>query len=194
MDPPDPWVPPRRETVADETDLPLEVSIFCSTCPAQIRVGDAHCPSCHRPVTADETADLRRRWEASNPEAARNADQAAYGRYTLVIVAGLSAIEGLAYGVVGQSVPALLFCGLVTAVMVGLFLWSGRRPLAAMVIGTLLYVGLQAAGGLSPWDLLRGLLFKLFVIIALVGGITSELRRQRQEQRMARVPRDGVPR
>src|SRR5262245_53974039 len=88
----------------------LVVSILCSSCEAQIRLGDEHCPSCKRQVTRDEVDALRRRWEASDPEAARNSDAVAYGRLALVIVAGLSLIEGLVYGALGESLTVLVFC------------------------------------------------------------------------------------
>jgi hypothetical protein len=178
-----PYEPPRAPD--EEVGAALVVSIVCSTCPGQIRLGDTRCPSCQRPVTSEETDALRRRWEASDPEAARNADSAAYGRYTLVIVAGLTVVEGLAYGVVGQSLSAAVFSGVVTAAMLGLFLWSARRPLPALVMGTSIYVGLQLVAVASPWDLFRGIIIKLFVTIALVGGLLAELRLRRRTRQVA---------
>src|SRR3954464_13559133 len=121
----------------------LVVSIQCSTCEGQVHLGDDRCRSCQREITPDEIDVLRMRWHASDPEAARRSDAAAYGRLALVIVAGLSFIEALIYGVIGESVPAFAFGLAISATMIVLYRWGKRRPSAAMAVGLAVYGLLQ---------------------------------------------------
>src|SRR6476620_2763108 len=102
----------------EPTDVALLVSIQCSTCEGQIRLGDERCPSCKRQVTRDEIDALRRRWEGSDPAAAQSGHAVANGRVSLLVVAGLSFIEALTYGVIGESLPVFAFCMGISAGMV----------------------------------------------------------------------------
>jgi hypothetical protein len=162
------------------------VSIQCSACGAKIGLDDARCPSCAREVTRDERAALQRRWEASDPEAARRGDAVAYGRAALLVVGGLAFIEGIIYGIVGESLPAFAFCLAITACMIGLFFWGRTRPLAAMLMGSAVYLGLQVlAATVSAITLAQGILFKILMALALSGGIGAELHRRKLEREAA---------
>jgi len=163
------------------------VSINCSTCSSQIRLGHEQCPSCGREVTRDERDALRRRWEGTDPEAARLGDVVAYGRAALLVVAGLSLIEAFVYGALGESAPAFVFGVAISAIMVALFFFGRRRPLAAMVVGLAAYLGLQAlAATVSMLSVFQGLLFKVLIIAALGSGIGAEVHRRRQEKKLLR--------
>jgi hypothetical protein len=163
------------------------VSIHCSTCPGQIRLGDEICPSCKRTITRDELDALRRRWEGTDPEAAQLSNDVAYGRAALLVVAGLSLISGLVYSVIEESFRPLAFALTISAVMVGLFFWGRRRPLAAMVVGITAYLVLELVGALvSPESILRGILFKIFIIGTLGAGISAEVHRRKQETQLLR--------
>lgn len=160
------------------------VSIQCSTCEAEIRLGDRHCKSCGREITRDEIDALHRRWEASDPEAARRSDAAAHGRAALLIVAGLAFIEALVYGVIGESVRIFSFCMVISASMVALFFWGRRQSLAAMVVGLSVYLLVQGlAATFSVRTLTEGLLIKSLVVIVLIGGIGADLHRRELEKR-----------
>lgn len=165
----------------------LVVSIDCSTCGNQIRVGDVSCTSCKRQVTDDEIAALRRRWEASDPEAARRSDAVAYGRLSLLLVAGLSFLEAIIYGLVGESLPVLVFGVTIAATMIGLFLWGRREPLLAMVTGLSMYVLMQGIAAVATvWALTQGILIKIFVIASFTAGISAELHFRKQERNLSR--------
>jgi len=163
------------------------VSIDCSTCGNQVRLGDECCTSCKRQITSDEIAGLRRRWVASDPEAARRSDAVAYGRVSLVVVAGLSFIEALIYGVIGESLSVFVFCVTISATMTGLFLWGRHRPLAAMIAGLSLYVLLQGLAAIvSVWVLAQGILIKILVVTSFTAGISAELHLRKYEKNPAR--------
>ena len=163
------------------------VSIQCSTCGAKIQLGDEHCRSCGRKVTRDEIGALRRRWEASDPEAARRGDAVAYGRSALLIVAGLAFVEAVVYGFIGESIPALASCMVVSGSMVALFFWGRRRPLAAMFGGLAVYVLLQVLAAIaSVMTLAQGLLMKIVVLMTLSAGIGAELHHRKLTKDLVR--------
>jgi hypothetical protein len=171
----------------EPTDVALLVSIQCSTCAGQIRLGDEHCPSCKRQVTRDESDALRRRWEGSDPEAARRGDTAAYGRVALLIVAGLSFIQAITYGLIGESLPVFAFCTGISGGMIALFFWGKRRPLAAMVVGLAVYLLLAVLPAMvSVMTLVPGILIRVSVVLALSVGIGSELSLRKREKALSR--------
>jgi hypothetical protein len=159
------------------------VSIQCSACGAKIRLGDEHCPSCTRKVTRDELAALRQRWEAGDPAARRRGDAVAYGRAALLIVGGLTFVEGVIYGIIGESIPTFAFSVAITACMTALFFWGKARPLAAMITGGAVYLLLQGlAAMVSAATLVQGIRIRILIVVALAGGIGAEVRRRRLER------------
>jgi hypothetical protein len=171
-------------------DSPAEafvVSILCSSCDAMITLGDARCSGCQRVLTPLEKDTLRRRWEASDPDAARSSDTVAYGRLGLVVVAGLSLIDGMISLVLSQATAALILSVIITLVMLVLFWAAGRRPLTALFSGLAVYLLLQLLAALvAPWTLVQGILIKFLVIAALTGGIGAELYLRRRLRTIAR--------
>lgn len=171
----------------EPTDVALLVSIQCSTCAGQIRLGDERCPSCQRQVTRDESDALRRRWEGSDPDAARSGDAAAYGRAALLVVAGLSFIQALTYGLIGESVPAFASSMGLSGGMIALFFWGKRRPLAAMAMGLAVYLLLMVLGAIvSVTSLVPGILIRVSVLLTLTVGIGSELSLRKREKALSR--------
>jgi hypothetical protein len=162
------------------------VSIHCSTCDTKIRIGDERCTSCKRKVTSDEIEALRRRWEASDPEARRRGDAVAYGRGALLVVAGLAFIEAMIYGLGLESMPTLAFDLVIGASMVGLFFGGRRRPFDAMVAGATLYLVVQGLAAIVSLEtLFQGILTKILIVMTLTGGIGAELRRRKLERAVA---------
>jgi len=161
----------------------LGVSINCATCDNQIRLGDETCSACKRVVTSDEIAALRRRWEAADPEAARRSNDVAYGRASLLVVAGLLFIEALIYGVINESLKTFVFGSALSAMMIGLFFVGRRDPLAAMIAGLTVYVLLEVIAAIATIvSLAQGVLIKFLVIAALITGISAE-RQLRKHQK-----------
>jgi hypothetical protein len=163
------------------------VSIQCSTCGAQIRLGEESCASCGRKISRDESDALRRRWEAADPEAARRSDVVAHGRAALLVVAALAFMDAIVYGVIGESVPTLAFDLVITASMIALFFVGARRPLGAMVAGLTVYLVLQVAVAMVSWSALaQGVFFKVLVVVALTTGIGAEAYRRKLENDVVR--------
>jgi hypothetical protein len=166
----------------EPSESSFTVSIVCAPCGGEIQLGQRRCPSCNRELTREELGALRARLEASDPVARRSGDKAAYGRFALLVVAGWSVIEGILDGVVGASTSVLAFCGVIAAIMTGLFFWAARRPLAAMVTGLAIYAGLHLVAFLvSPGILLQGLRVKILIVFG--AGIAAELSFRRRENR-----------
>ena len=129
---------------------------------------------------------MQRRWEASDPEAARRGNAVAYGRVALLLVGGVVFVQGIVYGLIGESLPIFAFCAAIGACMIALFFWGRARPLAALITGSAVYLGLQAlAAVISPVTLVQGLLSKIVVVMALAGGIGAELHRRKLQRESA---------
>jgi hypothetical protein len=73
-----------------------------------------------------------------------------------------------------------------------LYRWGKRRPSAAMAVGLAVYGLLQIlAAVVSPATLFQGVLIKILVIAALLGGIGAELYLRKYEKALSR--RTGAP-
>jgi hypothetical protein len=115
----------------------LIVSISCSSCSGAIRLGEERCSGCGRSATSAELKALQRRWEAADPQAARNADRIHISRVILGAVAGLCTAWGLAlWGVVDIEAAALqiVLGGVFTVLFVTSFRWALFATTCAAVI------------------------------------------------------------
>jgi hypothetical protein len=134
----------------------------------------------------DELAALQRRWEAADPEAARNADQVHHGRLILGGVAGLSTIWGLAmWGITDLDTAFLQL--IVAAPFAVLFALSFRWPLFSIMGAAITY--------LCAWVLqtllhpLMGVSFTLgkgLTLAGLIAGCVAEVRSRRWKRALSR--------
>jgi len=107
----------------------------------------------------------------------------AYGRASLLVVAGLLFIEALIYGVINESLKTFVFGSALSAMMIGLFFVGRRDPLAAMIAGLTVYVLLEVIAAIATIvSLAQGVLIKFLVIAALITGISAE-RQLRKHQK-----------
>jgi hypothetical protein len=68
------------------------------------------------------------------------------------------------------------------AVMAGLWMWSKRTLLPAIITALAIYVAVQIASAMyDPATLAQGLIMKILVIVALVKGVQSALAAQKLE-------------
>jgi hypothetical protein len=165
-------------------DVSLLVSIVCSSCRGPIGLGDDSCRSCGREVTRGEKLALRRRWQGSDARAAGDSEEVASGRYALLAVSGVAVLDAMIGGFFANAGASILVPLVVCAVMLGLFFWSARQPLLALGSGLALFLAVQAIMLLvAPAGVLRGIVFKSLILVALIAGITAEWSLQRNERR-----------
>jgi hypothetical protein len=170
-----------------EESAAAHVSIVCRSCRGQVRIGDKTCPGCGRYITDDEQAALQRRWEASDPEAARRAEESSWARWAILLVAGSYLLGAVVSGFLTNSVlaaaPGVLLCG----IMVGLFFLSAKAPLPALLAAFGLFLAEQLVSFLVlPWSLLLGMMMKVVIVTALATGIGAELKSRRQRRALRR--------
>jgi hypothetical protein len=98
-------------------------------------------------------------------------------RNWLFVVAGIQLVSGLieVYGTPDDlKLIVLGIHGVITAVFVALALWSNKKAYEALVVAIVVYALIYIAGGLlDPMNFLRGILIKIFVVIALINGIKA---------------------
>lgn len=64
--------------------------------------------------------------------------------------------------------------GVIVAIFVSLALWSNKRAYEALLTAIIAYALIYIAGGLlDPMNFIRGIIIKIFVVIALINGIKA---------------------
>ena len=78
--------------------------------------------------------------------------------------------------IIGQAVVVFTFFGL--------WVWSRSAPLPAAIVGLVIYVSLNViAVMIDPTNLIKGIIFKILIIVLLCKGIGAGLKhRQLQQQ------------
>lgn len=64
--------------------------------------------------------------------------------------------------------------GVIVAIFVALALWSNKKAYEALLTAIIVYALIYIAGGLlDPMNFIRGIIIKIFVVIALINGIKA---------------------
>lgn len=108
------------------------------------------------------------------------------GRSALFIVAGLYVIVGVVEGffIEGHDILYGIIDWFAAAVFVGFGIWSFYRPYLALIAGLSFYgLLILLIFALDPTTIFSGIIWKVFIIYALVSGIktakTEEVKRKR---------------
>jgi len=187
----DPYVPPKVNLDApSESEAAPTVSINCLSCAGLIYLGDARCAGCRAPVSKDDRRALQERWAASNRDVARAVESSYWGRAAIALAAGLDASRAAFLAFTAQEgaaawtfAPAIL--------LFACFVWSLRWPLAAGVTGLVVFcLGWILQIVVTPTDAFSGLLLRIAILLALVGGVSAEMnmRRRKRGRRATRRP------
>jgi hypothetical protein len=162
----------------------LRVSILCSVCAAAVYMGEELCAKCGRRLTKDELRALQTRWEAADPEAARNIDRVHYSRIIITVVAGITAVYGLfLWSIVDFDAASVLI-----ALSIGFLLLVGasfRWPFVSIAVATTTYLLVWLVQlFLNPLVGTVGLIGKTLVLIGLISGCGAELRTRRARRKL----------
>jgi hypothetical protein len=98
-------------------------------------------------------------------------------RNWLFVVAGIQLIAGLVEVYSTPDELKLIVLGIhgaIIAIFVGLALWTNKRAYEALIIAIVVYGLIYIGGGLlDPMNFIRGIIIKIFVVIALINGIKA---------------------
>jgi len=99
---------------------------------------------------------------------------------TLYVLAGIFMLYGLVYFFAdskSNTASAMLITyGLVAIIFLLLGAWSGKKPVASIISGMVLYISLQLISAVSdPTSLFKGIIFKIIIISYLIKGLLSGL-------------------
>lgn len=166
----------------------VEVSVPCGACGKPIRGGDEYCEACGAPVTPLLKAAFRERLEASHEYYAGHAKQVRSAQNTIGVLSGLFVVGALISFLMNHDAPngeawQILGVNLFLAlVMLGLWLWSKRSLLPAIIAALAIYVTVILGSALvDPKTIIQGIIVKFLVIGALIKGVQSALAARRFE-------------
>ena len=156
------------------------ISIFCSDCGGTVNLGDASCTGCGRRITKDEKRALQRRWEASDREMAKAAEESYWGRFAMGAAATLATLQTL-LSLVSATLAVWSACGAIALwVLFGL---SFRNAWIASGVSVILYVlWWLAPFAFAPLAVLDGVLLKVLIFSALAGGLGAEMNMRRRQR------------
>jgi hypothetical protein len=182
----DPYLPPKVNLESPPAgDTAPAISINCLSCGGVIYLGDSGCSGCRTPVSKDDQRVLRERWAASSRDVARAVESSYWGRAAIALAAGLSLSQAAFLAFAGRDAaaawhfaPALL--------LLGSFVFSLRAPLPAGVIALVVFcLGWMVQIVATPTDAFSGLLLRITILLALVGGISAEMNIRRRKRGLA---------
>jgi hypothetical protein len=189
-----PYRPPRSEgEPVPQEESGLSVSIICPACGKDVHVGQDACAGCGRPLSKDERRALQRRWEASDREVARAADDTYWGRVAIGVAAAMASLSVVVVTVKLQVVASAATFA-VALLLWGLFVVSFWQPLVACACALAVY-GLTWLAQIvfAPTLSLDGILLRVIVLSALIGGLSAELKVRRRRQALGRRQQPGPP-
>jgi len=155
----------------------------CPSCVAQVFQSEAVCKNCNYPLqgTPDEQQQFLNEREIALIDFDAHEKQISQAGKTLYWIAGLNLVSVLMLlGVVNHYNNKLgLLLGFEVAmsvVFVGLGYWSRSKPTTALITGLCLYSLIQLLAAIGdPASLVKGIIFKIFIIIYLIRGIKSSI-------------------
>lgn len=160
----------------------------CPFCSEPIEPGDAFCTHCGFPVkgTDEEKQSYRsKRWvkEDELGEMKRRVRQASNTMFGLAILFFLAGLYYYGMFRLYQNPESILLINwIVSAVYIGLGLWSRTQPASAIVSGLILYAIVTVLSILdNPASLLSpvGLMLKLIIVALLINGMNSAYKAER---------------
>lgn len=149
-----------RSSVGTICGLTSEAPTFYGTC--QSYIADEH-----------EIINLTQQKEEIKAVANKSVNK---GRYALFIIGGIFAIAGIseAFFIEGHNLIYGYIDWFISAVFLGLGIWSFRKASLAMIIGFSFYILFNVLlAFLNPATIVSGIIWKILVTVYLIYGIKS---------------------
>jgi len=175
----------------DSLSIPANESVFCKSCYEKVNEADAFCDSCGYPLKGTETEQQN----FITHRSVKELDLADYNNQikkagtALYWIAGILVFGGVLFYFTNsedEDKLTLLIVNLVIAmIFVALGGWSQKKPLAAIISGASLYGIMVILNAIdNPLTIVRGIIFKIAVIAALIKGIKSALEAEKVKKEL----------
>ena len=166
----------------DTSLTPAPDAINCPSCMAHIFQSEPTCKNCKYPLqgTPDDQQQFLSNREISQIDFETHEKQIAESGKRLYWIAGLTFVgELISLGTNKDHTDASLYLGIgvaVSAIFVVLGFWSRTKPTPALITGLCFFVLVHTLAAIGePSTIIKGLVFKIFMVVYLVKGIISSI-------------------
>jgi hypothetical protein len=154
----------------------ITVSSHCKMCETHVNADSIFCTNCGYPEHGtDKDVAIFHAHNAMEKNKNIDADRRVKSaRNTLYVMAGISFVFGLILFFNDQDVNALVADLMLCIIYLCLAYWSKQKPVMALLLGLLLFLTTIILSALfDPSTILKGLLWKILIIVYLGKGIYS---------------------
>jgi len=168
-------------------ELNTTENVACPICNTTARQADAFCGKCGYPLKGEkqEQENFKQTQYQLEANLSMANHQIRKGGLTLYILSGITFLAGIILGFIAEpdfvermfdapQVPLGIVLLILSAAYLGLGLWSRQRPFAALLIALILYCTLLLMDIVAdPASIIKGIIWKVIIIVALVRGTTG---------------------
>lgn len=171
-----------------ETNSPVSPALVCNNCNASITI-EKNCSACGYPNhgTDQEKSDFGAKVESSKhwlKEAEAKVDKA---KIYVYVLAGALFLIGLYQGFALNDFVSMIAEMVMAVVFLVLAQLANKNPFGALLAAGIIYGALQVLNALvDPATIFSGILWKIFIVIALVNGIRAAKEAQDLMDELAR--------
>jgi hypothetical protein len=152
------------------------VSSNCSNCSNEITFGDIFCTQCGFPENGSEEEKslfLNKKGQAGI-DLQQLKKKVKSAKNTLIAISVMSVIGGIVFGIKAESYLVLGIMLVVAGIFFGLSVYCKKKPLPALLTGTLLYLTLLILDAFAdPTTIYQGIIVKAIILVFLFKGISS---------------------
>lgn len=148
----------------------------CENCSANVPTNQKFCAQCSFPANGSESEKQSFRLHVSSRKRFLSdaQDKIKSSRYMMFGLAALFLIVGLIAGLAGDDMETMIiniFCCIVYLILAA---WCSKNPFGATLTALIIYATLVTVSAfVDPTSLVRGILLKIIIVMALVKGIRS---------------------
>ena len=160
-----------------ENDTIIEINEpACFFCKTPMKSEDVFCPECGFPEngTDKEKAQFHAR-NAMERNKHMDADKKIRSaRNVLYVMAGIVLVFGFIAFFIDQDMGVLITNAILGIIYLVLGSWTSKKPMMAILLGLLLYLTTIIISAIfDPSTIIRGIIFKVFIIAYLAKGVYS---------------------
>lgn len=171
-----------------ETNSSISPALVCNNCSATITT-DKHCPACGYPNhgTDQEKSDFGAKVESSKHWLREAETKVEKAKLYIYILAGGLFLIGLYQGLVLDDFFSMIAEMVIAVVFLMLAQLANKNPFGALLAAGIIYGALQLLNAIvDPGTIFSGILWKIFIVIALVQGIRAGKEAQELMDELAR--------